>query len=394
MLVNGTWTANDYDPALIPLYLSIKPCVVKNSAGAPSVYAYLNPNDRTKDVAGSAIAQDGTDGQFMTEIPAFHWRYTIIGDVTEILVSHEEFPGSTLHWAFQQGSTTRTHRYIGQFPLVWSDDGTLKDGDGTTQVNTTDDALYSVPGFTPKTYLNMADIRSCAANAGACFHQMDWPLQEAFQTLWYVWFKSLDSQTDLPGWTGASSWDYSLLRVNGRVANWPAQSLLATDDPALDEDLKGVTGGWNGVADLPIQNSFLGVQDFFGAEWEWRDGILVNFIDTGGTAAPERADVYRTDDPSEFADVVTNYDLEQAGTMPVANGYIKTWIPGTMIPEVVGGASDTFLCDYYSTSTTAGVRGVRVGGSATRGVIAGVACLYAFLTPAFRDSGLGGRLAA
>ena len=68
---------------------------------------------------------------------------------------------------------------------------------------------------------------------------------------------------------------------------------------------------------------------------------------------------------------------------------------GEIIPDVVGGGSTTYFCDYHYTNIPSSgevLRGVLFGGDAISGANAGLACANSGSAPSSALAGIGSRL--
>ena len=107
--------------------------------------------------------------------------------------------------------------------------------------------------------------------------------------------------------------------------------------------------------------------------------------------------VFVTDDPEKFND--SNYTgYSHVGNEARTEAYVKSVIfgeGGEIIPDVVGGGSTTYFCDYHYTNIPSSgevLRGVLFGGNATNGAGAGLACANSGSAPSDTNAGVGSRL--
>lgn len=112
-----------------------------------------------------------------------------------------------------------------------------------------------------------------------------------------------------------------------------------------------------------------GFDNPFGDIWTNLDGVVIERT-TG------LSNVWTTDDPAEYTDVIGNKIL--AGHECLGGGYIKYFDLGEtaeIIPSSNGGSATTYKCDYHWGDTaTSGLRTLFVGGRATSGGAAGLGC--------------------
>ena len=106
--------------------------------------------------------------------------------------------------------------------------------------------------------------------------------------------------------------------------------------------------------------------------------------------------VFVTDNPEYFND--SNYNnMSHVGNDARADGYVKSVIfgeGGEIMPDVVGGGSTTYFCDYHYANipTSEALRGVMFGGGANAGAYAGFGSAISNNTPLASASDVGSRL--
>ena len=385
-LIAGTLVGTDYSPLSIPYFNFVRPVLVQSVEGEPVVHCELNHSDFTKDIAGDAVAQDGSDGQFMVEFPKAYIRMWRDGTKDYYLLSHEPFPGSSVHPAFVRSGVERDYRYMSMFEGVEASAAGVPVDYATdaTADMAVDAKLFSVPGYHPKVLSGRETFRAAALRTGSCFHQQDAWLSDFLAVCMYVYGKTFDTQTFLPGYTDVTTWAQTMIRKTGRAGGARLGSIVA--DATLDADL--VTAGKLSIGDgKAIANSFLWVENIFGHIYKWGDGE--NWLWTDEPSAT----VYRCDDPASFADdTATGYTVA-ADPPLLASGYFLRTIPGTLLPELGGAGTTTGYCDYFYSYAGNAWRAPRLGGNAAIGAIAGVACRSTNLAFADRYSNIGGRLA-
>ena len=89
--------------------------------------------------------------------------------------------------------------------------------------------------------------------------------------------------------------------------------------------------------------------------------------------------------------------MSHVGNEARAEGYVKSVIfgeGGEIMPDVVGGGSTTYFCDYHYTNipTSEALRGVLFGGSASHGAYAGFGFAYSIDAPSNANANGGSRL--
>ena len=89
--------------------------------------------------------------------------------------------------------------------------------------------------------------------------------------------------------------------------------------------------------------------------------------------------------------------MSHVGNEARAEGYVKSVIfgeGGEIMPDVVGGGSTTYFCDYHYTNipTSEALRGVLFGGSANDGANAGFGFANSNNAPSRSNAHFGSRL--
>jgi len=137
-----------------------------------------------------------------------------------------------------------------------------------------------------------------------------------------------------------------------------------------------------------------GIENPFGHLWKYVNGI--NFlIQADGDGGKSYA--YRQDNPSAWSDAnVDDYRLlgEVAREQNIMTDVVFGE-SGDLLPSQTGGSSSTFWADrWYTSVPSSGValRGLRVGGAAANGSLAGFGCLASHLTPSAASSPFSSRL--
>lgn len=122
--------------------------------------------------------------------------------------------------------------------------------------------------------------------------------------------------------------------------------------------------------DAKHQMRYRYVEDLWGNQWSIMADVLINDYQA-----------YVCKDPAKFADSITA-DYEPIGYVNAnTNGYIKDlgWDeehPYARLPISIGGAANTYFCDYYYQST--GLRVACVGGHLSYGAFDGLVCWGCF----------------
>lgn len=330
-------------------------------------FTLLNANDSTYLEDGDTLATlDGSAGQVMVRIPKFYALCLKVGDYRYVLISQGpfEFQGQAAYVPPAFGADA--YRYIGAFQGV-----ALTDSVSADLVSAViDTSGYSMSSPNPFTSRTRAQFRAQMQDG---FFQYSWGLYEILWMLFLTEYKTWDSQTSLPGYTGASSYAYSYSRPAGRTLSLGnASGSILADLTGDDADLSGIVDATEYVA-----NSYRGIENPFGNVWQYIDGI--NIDNTDGDC-----NIYVCHDPDNFADDTTENYID-TGIAP-GFGDVDDWIRDmafagqdcTFYPVEIGnGASSSVaICDYLSNSA-GGWRVLLAGGHMTTGAIAGLGGLTA-----------------
>ena len=255
-----------------------------------------------------------------------------------------------------------------------------------TEKDFNNDKLSSVSAKAPINYGTRANFRAMAVNR-AGWRQQDYDLDSAIQLLYLVEFANWNSQlmigNGLTDWASATwnTWnDYNPIETAGNS----------------NGDGNATTNNSAGSGNIGSYMSYRGIENFFGHIWKWVDGINIQF----GVGADYTGQPYvSNDDTLPFADNTSVGYTALSGTVPGAiggvaqNGYQKTLCQQDrgFLPASIGGAWNTYICDYYYQNT--GWRVARLGGYADFGLWAGVASWAVDGSSGIRDRAIGGRLA-
>ena len=131
--------------------------------------------------------------------------------------------------------------------------------------------------------------------------------------------------------------------------------------------------------------TYRGIENFFGNVWKFVDGININ------DNVP-----YVSNTDTDFADDTATDYTDLGITLPNTDGYQKTLEQQSrgFLPASVGGTgvgSSTYITDYYYQSTD--WRVALLGGSASYGAYAGVACWSLSYSSSIDVMNIGARLA-
>jgi hypothetical protein len=402
-----TWNTATSSPAaainvgtttVTPIHSGMRRCLMNDSG---VVQYYLSPTNSALKADGTASVLTGADGQVMVEIPAFYTRREVSGTFITWYVSPVELPGYTLHPAFTKDGVQVPFRYYGAYDacvfdvsasayisgLNWDNNSGAGNGVAVNVTATTGDVLASVSGVFPMVGLTRAEFRTIAANRGTGWRQIDWTLFSAVQLLYLIEYQSFYSQNILGAGNTATTYAASSGTQSDNGGSEAGKSNSIGN--ASTNTTNGASSASRGVAWM----SYRGIENFYGNEWNWADGCIVN---PDGTASAGQGDWWFTNNSADFSDSVRTNMTQIMSTAPTTSGFVSALASVDnffIATSVSGGSSTTYLTDQYFASTSAD-RMVRVGGNALNGANAGAFSVSATADAALaRTRDVGGRLA-
>lgn len=285
--------SSDWDNTNI--FRDIRPCVFKNGA----VKEYLNPNDFTKYVDGTAAdISTGAEGDVMIEIPKLGVKIATSGNTLTVQVTDD--PNAE---GFHYYAHTRTKEgdkdklYIGAF-LGYNASSKLR----------------SLCSKQPTVNVKIGETRTLAQANGSGYDQIAFYQLTLLQCLFLIKYKSRDSQTALgKGYVSDSSGETGV-QTGGTIAK------------GMDY---GETTGMQ-------QMKFMGIEDFWGNFYYWIDGLVSS------------SDYHALTATNNFNDTGSGYKDNGALGSSYIGGYMKA-PQGTnelgLIIKQSGGSATTYFAD-------------------------------------------------
>ena len=304
-------------------YSKIKPVLLQDNLTEYATLAtWANPL-----ITQTGLPLDGTLGQVMVRIPKFYYREVLDGAGILIGADISETPkvGYTLHPKFSYGANNN-YVYVAAYQA--GDDGGTK--------------LKSASGVAVLSSQALSTFRTRAAARGAGWYQYDFWTHHLLQLLTYVYYRTFDIQSVLPGYTEASTYNVSYHRSTGR------SNALTTPNGSIDADLAGVDSDLVAAGITTgekIANRFMWIENIYGHIWTMIDGFAAD----GRTTSTNKA--YVTADPGKFssneATVLANYD-DLGILLPgdTNENFIK-YLGAGLMPKTHGGTESTYVTDYF-----------------------------------------------
>ena len=270
----------------------IKPCLYKNGV----VNYYLNPNDYTKKLDGTASdITSGNDGDVMVEFPKIYWKFETVGTDLYVRYSKTQINSTYKCLAHTRGTTKKDKCYLSAYMGY-----------------NLSSKLRSLSGKTPTATQTISQFRTQAQANGVGYDQMAYYQLLMLQVLFIVMFKSRDSQTALGrGYVDGNS------------------AAIATGGTNQKGLFYGETTG-------KLQNKFCGVEDFWGNIQYWIDGF---FSDANRNMLIGN---------QNFNDTGSGYTNYGQGATADLSGYISTVQGATetgFIVKAISGSTTTYYCD-------------------------------------------------
>jgi hypothetical protein len=388
----------------LPIQSMMRACLLLDNG---TVNYWLDPNDWSKKVDGTASNLDGTDGQVMIYVPLHYRKFETDGNTYRCKISQYPIAGFHAVPAFYIGAYEASlYRPTLKLSSVVNATADYRGGNN----NAAWDAQANTLLGKPATQINRTNFRTYARNraAGTNWNINTYEQHKAITWLFVVEYatrwsqKAVDNTFTAEGyrkgglgngvttangteWTNFNSW-YPFI-------NCGASNTLATKSGEVSiavTDFGGV-----GTPRSFTVNRYRGIEMPFGHIWKNLDGVNV---DVRTVATGDFSKMWVTNDPALFNDV--NYNgYSDRGNTERANGYVKTIIGGQYgeIAQNIGGTSggnyNIFWTDHhYQNIATSQLRTLIVGGMSMTGVSAGIVCVGSNVMPTYSDASIGSRL--
>ncbi len=378
----------------LPIQSRMKGCLLSDDG---TVNEYLNPSDWT------GQTRDGSRGQVMVELPMYYRKFETEGNKRRVKLSEYPLPGYhqvkkkyvSAYEATVQRSTTML--------CSVANEGADYRGGGN---NADWDSTYRTLLGRPATSISRTNFRTYARKRKSSSKEwncMTYDMQKDLYWLFVVEYATLNSQKAFNAQKDSNGYAQGGLGDGVTTVDWTKWSNFNGNNPFVPCGYTDTLGNGTGVVEFSMPTEYdatikklnvpryRGIENPFGHIWQWTDGINVQ-IEAGDGLSK----VFVSDNPEKFND--SNYDgYSHVGNEARTEGYVKSVIfgeGGEIMPDVVGGGSTTYFCDYHYTNIPSAttLRGVLFGGSANSGALAGFAYAYSFDAPSYTAAYFGSRL--
>lgn len=129
------------------------------------------------------------------------------------------------------------------------------------------------------------------------------------------------------------------------------------------------------------------IEGVYGQIWNFLTGIYYVY-----DAELDVNKVYITRDYGKINTSSNVSDYIHIGNTPAVNGWVKEFIPGSIICEELGGSSTTYKSDYNYTNNSAATRVALVGGTSIIGGSAGLFCFSSNPAASHANASIGASL--
>ena len=429
----------------LPVHSQMKGCLLNDNG---IVNKYLNETDWTSET------RDGSQGQVMVEMPKeSYWKFETEGNIRRVKFSTKPLPGFTkTPQGYVSAYEATVQRGVNKLASVVNTTSEYRGGSNQAD---RDGTYRSVLGM-PATSISRINFRNYARNRKTDSTEWNYYVYDMHKLLYWLFvveYATLNSQKtfnpdkDSNGYAqgglgnGVTNINYTkwtafnnnfpfvscgytdiLGNGTGQIAFTMPNEYEANGEANYAGEYSSDTSYTNGqwitqgenlyecIADAGAGTAitdtthftkrnrtvtnvirYRGIENPFGHIWQWTDGINVQIESGDGLSK-----VFVCNDPSKFND--SNYDgYQHVGNEARTEAYVKSVIfgeGGEIMPDVVGGSSSTYFCDYHYTNIPSAValRGVLFGGCAIDGAYAGFVYAYSSNAPSTTATNVGSRL--
>lgn len=352
--------------------------------------------------------RDGSLGQVMVELPQHYRKFEEEGTKRRVRISlYPLFGYHLVPKQYVSAYQATVQRSVTTLCSVVNADADYRGGNN----NSGYDGTYRSMLGRAATNISRTNFRAYARKRNSEtteWNCMTYDIQKILYWFFVVEYATLNSQADYNAEKDSNG--YAQGGLGAGVTTWDGTSWNNFNgyNPFVPCGHTDALGNNTGVVDYTVVDAdgadlktfsvprYRGVENPFGHIWQWTDGINVRISPTVDNGGDGLSKVFVCSDPSNFND--NNYDgYTYVGDEARNEGYVKSVIfgeYGEIMPEVCGGGSTTYHCDYHYTNipTTETLRGVHFGGYAYNGTAAGFAYADSNGAPASANAAIGSRL--
>lgn len=382
----------------LPIQSRMKGCLLADDG---TVTEYLNPAD------WRGNTRDGSRGQVMVELPMYYRKFETDGNKRRVKISEYPLPGyHQVRKKYVSAYEATVQRSTTTLCSVVNETADYRGGNNNAEW----DGTYRTLIGRPATSISRTNFRTYARKRKSATKEwncMTYDIQKDLFWLFIIEYATLNSQKAFNA--SKDSNGYAQGGLGDGVTNLNSSKWSAFNGyyPFIPCGYTDELGNGTGEVEFSMPEEYdsagltvkvlryRGIENPFGHIWQWTDGINVR-ISPNEPTGDGLSKVFVTDNPEYFND--SNYNnMSHVGNEARAEGYVKSVIfgeGGEIMPDVVGGGSTTYFCDYHYTNipTSEALRGVLFGGSASNGATAGFGFATSAYAPSTTTARIGSRL--
>lgn len=379
----------------LPIQSAFKGCVAKGN----KIQYYLDPNDWSKKVDGSASVLDGTDGDVRVDTGNV-WYYKGFEDgnkrqfrmsLTKVDDTWTEVPRLLISaWGVTLDRTINNKHKV---CVVMNTSTAYRGGSNDSSLDSYLDTLPCRSNLgKPVTNVSRITMRTYIANAANNQEILCYDFYKALCWCYYVEYANFNCQ--LPFNAELTSDGYHQGGLGNGLTTFSqtnAWGKFNNSNPITPCGYLNDIGNFSGVKKLSIPTividdsytinaitlipcKYRGFENLFGDYYKNLEGIVLQKLNANSANV-----IYATSDNTKFDDDILNKEIR--GTEAKDSGYIKTFVFGNkaeIIPATIGATSVTYKSDYLYTSNNTDKKTLLAGGSAGAGGAAGFGCSYSY----------------
>lgn len=381
----------------LPVQRKMRGCLVDDDG---TVNYYLDANNWNLREDGQDAVLDGSHGQVMVEIPAHYRQFSEVGNIRTVLISLGAFEGGKYVPVSYMGAfEAAIHRPSGTLASVMNDTADYRGGNNNASRD--DGSEFYRDLQKAATVESRMNFESLAEARGDGWHNFTY---EEWKTIYWLMVTEyanrnlqlgFDPNPTVDGFkqgglgdgpTGLSSSEWS--DFNGQYPILPIGLTVELGNQSGEVPVTLTDFPTSGESRQFRANSYRGIENPWGHIWKWMSGVNLE-VDANAVSR-----CYVQTGKKSSADDVMGY--RYAGIMPSSSGYISDIIfgeEGDILPAEASGSSSTYHADYWWRTDSEGIRGLRLGGSASSGVSAGPVAVRSAAAPSSAAAYIGSRLA-
>ena len=386
----------------LPVQSRMRGCLLDDDG---NVVEYLDPLDWTGNV------RDGSRGQVMVEIPLHYRKCETDGTKRRVRISELPLPGydavPKVYVSAYQATVQRSTLKLCSVANATAD---YRGGDNTADYDSAANSLLGMPA----TNISRTNFRAYARkrkNGSTEWNCMTYDAQKTIYWLFAVEYATLNTQAGYNAQPTSEGYRQGGLGAGVTTLDSAKWTAFNNQNPFVACGLTDTLGNQTGVVEMAMPTAYdsaatvkvsvpryRGIENPFGHVWQWTDGVNVRVSAEVANGGDGLSKVFVCHDPAKFSD--TSYDgYSHVGNEDRATqSYVKELIfgeGGEIMPKATGGSSSTYFCDNHYTSVPSSgeaLRGVRFGGHAAYGSLAGLVCANTSYAPSNTLASFGSRL--